>query len=64
MNIKSKWVFTWYYLLTSSNEIFLENQAGKFTVVLPKEIHFDEEFHWEIALVELFWPKQDFFVSS
>ena len=45
----------------SSNEIFLENHAGKFTVVLAKEIHLDEEFHWEMALVELFWPKQDSF---
>ena len=44
---------------TSSNEIFLENHAGRFTVLLPKEIHLDEEFHWEMALVELFWPKQD-----
>ena len=43
----------------SSDEIFLENHAGKFTVLLPKEIHLDEEFHWEMALVELFWPKQD-----
>ena len=39
---------------------FLENHAGKFfTVLLPKEIHLNEEFHWEMALVELFWPKQD-----
>ena len=44
---------------TSSNEIFLENNAGKFTVLVPKEIHLDEKFHWEMALVELFWPKQD-----
>ena len=53
---------TGFYLVlpsTSSNEIFLENHAGKFTVLLPKEIHLDEEFHWEMALVELFWPKQD-----
>ena len=51
-----------FYLVlpsTSSNEIFLENHAGKFTVLLPKEIHLNEEFHWEMALVELFWPKQD-----
>ena len=39
---------------TSSNEIFLENYAGRFTVLLPKEIHLDEEFHWEMALVKLF----------
>ena len=44
---------------TSNNEIFLENHAGKFTVVLPKEINLDEELYWEMALVELFWPKQD-----
>ena len=43
---------------TSSHEIFLENHAGKFTVMLPKEIHLDQKFHWEMALVELFWPKQ------
>ena len=43
---------------TSSHEIFLENHAGKFTVMLPKEIHLDRNFHWEMALVELFWPKQ------
>ena len=51
-----------FYLVlpsTSSNEIFLENHAGKFTVLLPKEIHLNEEFHWEMALVELFLPKQD-----
>ena len=36
-----------------------ENHAGKLTVVLPKEIHLDEEFYWEMALVELFRPKQD-----
>ena len=51
-----------FYLVlpsTSSNKIVLENHAGKFTVLLPKEIHLDEEFHWEMALVELFWPKQD-----
>ena len=44
---------------TSSHEIFSENQAGKFTVMLPKEIHLDQNFHLEMALVELFWPKQD-----
>ena len=44
---------------TSSHEIFLENHAGKFTVILPKEIQLDQKFHWEMALVELFWPKQD-----
>ena len=43
----------------SSHEIFLENHAGKFTVMLPNEIKFDQKFHWEMALVELFWPKQD-----
>ena len=51
-----------FYLVlpsTSSNEIFLENHTGRFTVLLPKEIHLDEEFYWEMALVELFWPKQD-----
>ena len=31
----------------------------KFTVMLPKEIQLDRKFHWEMALVELFWPKQD-----
>ena len=45
--------------LTSSHEIFLENHAGKFTVMLPKEIQLDQKFHWEMASVELFWPKQD-----
>ena len=44
---------------TSSWEIFGENHAGKFTVMLPKEIRLDETYHWEMALVELFWPKQD-----
>ena len=46
-----------FYLVlpsTSSNEIFLENHAGKFTILLPKEIHLNEEFHWEMALVKLF----------
>ena len=41
---------------TSSHEIFLENHAGKFTAMLPKEIQLDQ---WEMALVELFWPKQE-----
>ena len=51
-----------FYLVlssTSNDEIFLENHSGKCTVLLLKEIHLDEEFHWEMALVELFWPKQD-----
>ena len=43
----------------SSHEIFSENYAGKFTTMLPKEIQLDQKFHWEMALVELFWPKQD-----
>ena len=52
---------TGFYLVlpsTSSDEIFLENHTGRFTVLLPKEIHLDEEFHWEMALVELFWPNK------
>ena len=44
---------------TSSDEIFLENHAGKFTAILPKQIQIGQKFHWEMALVELFWPKQD-----
>ena len=44
---------------TSSHEIFLESHAGKFTVMLPKEIQLDQKLHWEMALVELFSPKQD-----
>ena len=44
---------------TSSHEIFSENHAGKFITMLPKEIQLDQMFHWEMALVELFWPKQD-----
>ena len=43
----------------SSHEIFYENHAGKFTVILPKEIQLNQKFHSEMALVELFWPKQD-----
>ena len=46
----------------SSHEIFPENHAGKFITMLPKEIQLDKKFHWEMALVELFWPKQDFVV--
>ena len=42
-----------------SHETFLENHAGKFTAMLPKEIQLDQKFHWEMALDELFWPKQD-----
>ena len=48
---------TGFYLVLpskSSNEISLENHAGKFTVLLPKEINLNKEFHWEMALVELF----------
>ena len=44
---------------TSSHEIFSENHAGKFTTILPNEIQLDQKYHWEMALVELFWPKQD-----
>ena len=44
---------------TSSHEIVLENRAGKFAAMLPKEIQLDQRFNWEMALVELFWPKQD-----
>ena len=44
---------------TSSHEIFSKNHAGKFTTMLPKEIQLDQKFHWEMALVELLWPKQD-----
>ena len=39
---------------TSSHQIFLENHAGKFTVMLPKEIQLHQKFPWEMALVELF----------
>ena len=59
MNIKSKWGFTWYYPQRVIVRFFSENHVGKFTVMLPKEIHLDEEFYWEMALVLLFWPKQD-----
>ena len=48
---------TGFYLVlpsTSSNEILIENHTGKFTVLLPEEIHLNEEFQWEMALVELF----------
>ena len=44
---------------TSSHEIFSENHACKFITMLPKEIQLGQKFHWEMALVELFWPKQD-----
>ena len=27
--------------------------------MLPEEIRLNETYHWEMALVELFWPKQD-----
>ena len=30
---------------TSSHEILLENHAGKFTAMLPKEIQLDQKFH-------------------
>ena len=44
---------------TSSHKIFSEDHAGKFTTILPKEIQLDQKYHWEMASVELFWPKQD-----
>ena len=44
---------------TSSHDIVLENHAGKFTVMLPNEIQLDQTFDWEMASVELFWPRQD-----
>ena len=43
---------------TSSHEIFLENHAEKLTAMLPEDIQLDQKFHQEMALVELFWPKQ------
>ena len=55
---KEQMSFTWYYPQRVVMRFFLENHAGNFTVLLPKQIHLDEEFHWEMALVELFWPKQ------
>ena len=27
--------------------------------MLPKEIQLDQKFNWEMALVELFWPKHN-----
>ena len=59
MNIKNKLGFIWCYPQQAVMRFFLENHAGKFTLLLPKEIHLNEEFHWEMALVELFWQKQD-----
>ena len=44
MNKENKWVFTWYYPQRVVMRFFVENHAGKFTVLLPKEIHLDEEF--------------------
>ena len=38
----------------SNNEIFLENHSGKFTIMLPKEIHLDEEFLLNIILSSFF----------
>ena len=58
MNIKNKRVFTWYYPQQVVMRYFRKSR-WKVSVLLPKEIHLDEEFHWEMALVELFWPKQD-----
>ena len=57
MKIVNMYLFIWCYL--PRVVIFLENHAGKFNVMLPKEIQLDQKFHWEMALVELFWPKQD-----
>ena len=54
MNTKEEMGFYLVLPSTSSNEMFLGSYAGKFTVLLPKEIHLDEEFHWEMALLELF----------
>ena len=42
----------------SSHGILAENHAGKFTTILPKEIQLDQKYHWEMASVWLFWPKQ------
>ena len=44
---------------TSSHEIFSVNHTVKFTTILPREIQLDQKYHWEMALVELFWPKQE-----
>ena len=38
--------------------IFLKNHTGKFTVMLPKEIQFDQKFHCNWAM-ELILLKQD-----
>ena len=59
MNENSKQISSHLVLpSTSSHEIFLENHAGKFTAMLPKEIQLDQKFHLEMTLVDLFWPKQ------
>ena len=53
---------TGFYLVlpsTSSDEIFFKNHTGRFTVLLPKEIHLDEEFHWTRVIL----AKTRFFVS-
>ena len=58
---KNKEHMSFYLVLlsTSSNDIFFRKSSGKVYFILPKEIHLDEERHWEVALVELFCPKHD-----
>ena len=47
----------------STHETFLENHAGKFTAMLPKEIQLDQKIHWEMASDELFGQNKTLLLS-
>ena len=38
---------------------FPKNHAGEYNIILPRDMNLDQKYHWEMALVEIFWPKQD-----
>ena len=51
-----------FHLVLRSNNSennFPENHAGEYNIILPRDMNLDQRYHWEMGLVEIFWPKQD-----
>ena len=52
---------SFHLVLPSNNNKnnFPENRAGEYNIILPSDMNLDQIYHWEMDLVEIFWPKQD-----
>ena len=52
---------SFHLVLPSNNNEnnFPENHAGEYNIILPRDMNLDQRYHWEMGLVEIFWPKQD-----